>query len=82
MSYWVNEPPMLMLCDPFSQFIVSSISSARRVARLRRRRRRWQLVRAVPSTRREVHLEALWLASEPLNMPTFISSKNVTGAPL
>src|SRR5438094_10083306 len=80
MSYCVNVPPMLMLCAPFSQVRVSSTSvlfalrdcgegAGPGLCRLE----------LTDGNRRE---NPCCGTSEPVNIPTFSSSKNFTGAPL
>ena len=63
---------MLMLCDPFSQLRVSSISSA---DASRDCGAGWALaaVNPVPSSVGKLSWKPPWFATVPVNMPTFIS---------
>src|SRR5512143_494290 len=80
MSYCVNEPPTLKLCDPFSMFTVSATS---RLFALRD----WGeavapgLVSPEP-TDGKFSWYPFWFATAPVYMPVFSSLKKLTGEPL
>ena len=80
MSYWVKDPPTLTLCDPRSQFTVSSSSTlfALRDCGVGAGA---GLVNVEP-TDGKISRKPFWFAMLPLNCALLNSAKNWTGAPL